>query len=413
MAEGQTLRELCHISSESSDLFVGIRYIQGAPSVFFPHGFRFSDNDKECRKDILSLLSILKRFSDLRDGEGVKIGSKELSAFPIAAYQYIIYDFLRKGYYSEKEIYFTQAARGKIHWKQTIQREKPMMDGENVIYTKFQARNSRVKEHDLLAQIHRYCVYQSFNMLGWLYSLSEDSLEKPLLAFNKDYFLHSLSQALNNTFDDAKRKLFQSMIQIISVWTEGVDGKNLDLGVTHFAPIWEKLVDCIFGTVTKVNDHFPKAIWHLLDCPRPSDSSTLKPDTIMSHGNSCYIIDAKYYKYGITKSLTDLPSTSSIQKQITYGKHIATYPDTVIYNAFIMPFDSEDSVEMMKAIAVSTVSWEKYNKQTENYKYILGVLLDTKWTIQNYQSKNDDAISALSSLIETTLIEFRHSFDKD
>ena len=47
------LKKYCKTSTETADLFVGIRFIEGVPEVVFPHGYHLVDEDKECRKDIL------------------------------------------------------------------------------------------------------------------------------------------------------------------------------------------------------------------------------------------------------------------------------------------------------------------------------------------------------------------------
>lgn len=70
----------------------------------------------------------------------------------------------------------------------------------------------------------------------------------------------------------------------------------------------------------------------------------------MLYNNNIYVLDAKYYKYGATKNRFDLPESASINKQITYGEYIDAQadlknPDSVIYNAFLMPFDKNHWAE--------------------------------------------------------------------
>lgn len=43
----------------------------------------------------------------------------------------------------------------------------------------------------------------------------------------------------------------------------------------------------------------------------------------MLYQGNVYVLDAKYYKYGATGKLSDLPESTSINKQITYGEFIA------------------------------------------------------------------------------------------
>ena len=58
-------------------------------------------------------------------------------------------------------------------------------------------------------------------------------------------------------------------------------------------------------------------------------NAELEPDTTMLHDNKIYVIDAKFYKFGVSGNPGDSPESSSINKQITYGEYIATHEQTV------------------------------------------------------------------------------------
>ena len=64
----------------------------------------------------------------------------------------------------------------------------------------------------------------------------------------------------------------------------------------------------------------------------------------MIYGGKYYVLDAKYYRYGIAPVLgtSALPQSSDINKQITYGQFVKNRktPDGVqVFNAFIMPYN--------------------------------------------------------------------------
>lgn len=403
------LKEYCKKSYESPDLFVGMRFHEGIPEVVFPHGFDISNDDKECRKDIFKLLSVLNTFSQKKEGDSFQCGDKDISNFPLESYQYIIQDFLSHGYYVEKEIRYVQAVRGKINWKRTIQQEKASIDGENVVYLKFQTKTNQINENNIITQIHKYCVYYSFYLFGWLYLANEYLPEKPQIPFNKKYFLDILGSALSRTFNDQKRQLFKHMINIINDQQENMKKKDIAVGVNRFDPIWEKLVDYIFGSANK-EKYFPHATWNIIRDGKIEKSSALEPDTIMKWNDKIFVLDAKYYKYGITYHTKDLPPTSSIQKQITYGKHIAENFTEVqkqaVYNAFIMPYTAGQE-EKMKFVSVGTADWEIYNQSTLNYAYVLGILIDTKWLISQYSFEYQKEVERLACLIEDSLNRYR------
>ena len=404
----------CITSEESADNFVGIRFREGVPEVVFPHGFALSTDEKECRKDVFRLLAVLKRFTDHADGTTGTARKNILSQLPITSYQYIIQDFLLHGYYRETEIRHIQSVKGKINWKRTIQQEEAHLDDDNVVYLNFRVKTNQIKEDNLITQIHKYCVYQSFYRFGWLYLSTSYLPPNPSVRVNKRQFINCLTQALNNTFNDSKRKLFQCMINIIQDNTEEMDLKNFSFGVNRFDGVWERLVDYVFGESDK-NKYFPHATWHIIKNGKIAQSSALEPDTIMKYHGKIYVLDAKYYQYGITDHPGDLPNTSSIQKQITYGKHIAEQMHEVdkrnVYNAFIMPFNSNGG-NTAKFVSVGTADWELYTPQTLNYAYVLGILLDTKWLLTEYTKHNAFEIEKMANLIEYSLSNYRATTEK-
>lgn len=403
------LKKYCKTSTETADLFVGIRFVDGIPEVVFPHGYHLAEEDKECRKDIFRLISVLQKFTEHKEGGTSRDTNDNITSLPISSYQYLIQDFLAHGYYTEKEINYIPSQRGKINWKRTIQQEQAQIDNGNVVYLNFQVKTNRVNNNNLLSKIHRYCVYICFLRFGWLYFERDYLPEKPEISFNKKLFLEVLLQALNDTYNDQKRRLFQSMINIIKECNDDIKIKDTAVGVNRFDPIWERLIDFVFGEDDK-DRYFPHATWHIIKNGKIEQSSALEPDTIMKYDGKIYVLDAKYYQYGLTEWTNDLPTTSSIQKQITYGKHIAEQFDDIdsneVYNAFIMPFDS-DGGELLKFVSVGTADWENYNSDTKNYAYVLGMLLDTKYLITEYVKHNQSEIEHLAETIETSLQYYR------
>lgn len=405
----------CITSEESADNFVGIRFRDGIPEVVFPHGFALSSDDKECRKDVFRLLAVLKRFTDHAEGTTSTSKKTTISQLPITSYQYIIQDYLLHSYYTETEVRHIESVKGKINWKRTIQQEQAHLDNGNIVYLNFQVKTNQINENNLITQIHKYCVYQSFYRFGWLYLSTAYLPPEPTIRVNKKQFINCLSQALNNTFNDSKRKLFQCMINVLQDVDEEIDLKNISFGVNRFDGVWERLIDHIFGEKEK-NKYFPHATWHIVKNGGIEKSSALEPDTIMKYQGKVYVLDAKYYQYGITGNPSDLPNTSSIQKQITYGKHIAEHIQEVaredVYNAFIMPYNAAGG-EKAKFVSVGTADWEQYSSQTPNYAYVLGLLLDTKWLLAEYTRHNDAEIERLATLIEQSLISYRESENND
>ena len=123
-----------------------------------------------------------------------------------------------------------------------------------------------------------------------------------------------------------------------------------------------------------------------------------------------YILDAKYYKYGVTQNPLHLPGSSSIEKQIVYGEYVETCKNISkdkIYNAFVMPYDSGDEHVPYKFVSVGTADWKPYDDISANYNYVLGILVDTRYLIEQNSKHNITEIERLSDLIVSSLATYR------
>lgn len=405
------LKECCSVCNFADDGFIGIQFQDGLPHVSFPRGYTLSEEDDTVRKDILSLITILQRFSNQREGQNRTDNGETQTSFPILSYQYVIKDFIAHGYYTEHEVEHRLDDHGKINWKRTIQQVQPQVDNGNVVYLNYITKRS-INKVNILTRIHEFCVYESFSKLGWLYLTTSYLPKKSTLRFNKKMFLATLNDALKNTFNSDKKLLFSSMIDIINCVDEQTNLKDFQFGVSRFEYVWENLIDYVFGESNK-EIYFPHAKWHIINGDR-TESSALEPDTIMKHDGKFYILDAKYYKFGITGLSSHLPATSSIQKQITYGDYIAEMQFAErndIYNAFVMPYAAREGEKPLKFVSVGTADWVEYSPETENYKYVLGILLDTKHIMQTYTKHNGREILNMSQLILDAISLYRDDND--
>ena len=405
------LKDCCSVCNFADDGFIGIQFQDGLPQVSFPRGYTLSDDDDTVRKDILGLITILQRFSNQREGQNRTDNGEVQTSFPILSYQYVIKDFIAHGYYTEHEVEHRLDDHGKINWKRTIQQVQPQVDNGNVVYLNFITKRS-INKTNIITKIHEFCVYESFSKLGWLYLSTAYLPKKPTISFNKKMFLATLNDALKNTFNRDKKLLLSSMINIVNCVDEQTDMRDFQYGVSRFEYVWENLIDYVFGESNK-DVYFPRAKWHIIGGNR-TESSALEPDTVMKHNGKFYILDAKYYKFGITGLSVHLPATSSIQKQITYGDYVATKhfaERSDIYNAFVMPFAARNDDEPLKFVSVGTADWIEYSHETENYKYVLGILLDTKHIMQTYTRHNGREILNMSQLILESIQTYRTEND--
>lgn len=207
---------------------------------------------------------------------------------------------------------------------------------------------------------------------------------------------------------DIDKRLFQAMILMLEYMDEQTKEKQFYFGTDRFEYVWEKLIDRVFGEKNKI-DYFPKTRW-TLRAGRARTNAALEPDTIMLHDNKIYVIDAKFYKFGVSGNPSDLPESSSINKQITYGEYIATHArfreqhgeNVSVYNAFLMPYNSLDNKfgtnDTFVNIGEATGDWKTVG---HNYERVQGILVDIRYLMYHYVGKPKNQIIALAHSIES------------
>jgi len=398
------IRSKCSVNNNrEADTFVGIKCEDGNISINFPLGFEISQNDKELRKDIMLLFSVLAANSDRKDSELIgHISTFDDNVFPVQAYLYVIRDYYMRGYYKEQEVQYIVSKTGKINWNRTIKTQKPYVQGTNVFYLEFMIKNNTVNENELITLIHEYCVYDSFDKIGWLFTKAMPA--KSRIKYNYKLFVSVIKKKLATTFNDRNKVLFRNLLAIINYQGDKENNRDYKYGTNRFEYIWERMIDRVFGIENK-EDYFPKSAWNLGGVDY--DNAALKPDTIMILNDNVYILDAKYYKYGDTGRPGDLPGSTSINKQITYGEYIAEQQEfkllhgthMEVYNVFLMPFNSlkgKYSNEMWW-IGEATSSWKANNKE---YERIQGILLDVKYLMSINVRQDESEIMKLAEVID-------------
>jgi hypothetical protein len=397
----------CHVNTNQElDTFVGIKSIQGDIRICFPLGYRLGNNEEEVRKDIVNLINVLNFFDDKKKRLMPNKTNRpnENANSPIIAYMRIVQQFIQKGYYYEKETNYKTSKTGKVNWSRTIKSQKAYPQGTELFYLDFKVKEQSINKDQLITLIHEYCVYESFNKIGWLYSSSLP--RKPKIKFNSKLFLTVLNEKLMKTFNDNHKELLNNMIKVILNKDNNGDSDQLIFGTDRFEYIWEKMIDYVFGIDNK-NIFFPKTKWKL-ENQTIRENRAIEPDTIMITNNRVFVIDAKYYKYGTTALPNHLPPSTSINKQIIYGEYIATKKDFIkgfgknfeVYNAFLMPFDKNNKFfstnENFKHIGEATGDWKQSRAA---YEHVQGILLDIKYLMYSYTRFNINDIEILSSTI--------------
>lgn len=406
------IRTQCHVNTnEDGDRFVGIKAESDKTMVYFPIGYQLPETDMEIRSDIKHLIQVLSEFTTKSDRLLAvnKFAAPQTVDFPINAYKSVIEYYFSIGgkYYVETEPTYKTSATGNQDWPKTVRNQMPLVQQNgnvnSFIYTSFTVRSVTPNDTKLITQINRFCVFQAFARLGWLYVpyMPEEPGPSPDIKTS----ISIVQGKIAGTNDDKKRTLFQGMKDMLEYMDEKTSDKTFYFGTDNFDYVWEKLIDRAFGEKDK-DKYFPRSRW-LLDYGKYKEKRPLMPDTIMIYNDKYYVLDAKCYKYGWTGIPDHLPNGSSINKQITYGEYLDTYKGIntdKLFNAFIMPYNMAKNyfklTSIVGNIGEAVGDWRANRKY---YERIQGIVMDTRYLMYHYTGNPVKEKVALADCIEAVL----------
>lgn len=397
------------------DDFVGIKLEMkdGKATVYanFPHGYHYSDKEykTELKKEIFSLLIAINRHSKNAGDELLGGHNNYMQYFPFDAYITIIKAFMQYGYYIESEIRYKKAPMGKINWKRTISSVTPFVQNNAPVYTEFIIRKNEKRTDNLISLIHEWCVHEAFTKFGWIFT--KFNPHKPTLKItddNKGYFISVIRDTLKNTFNDKNKILFNAMIAMLDQ-KRGEEKNTFFFGTTHFYTVWEKLIDSAYGiSQNEKMKFYPPAIWKFVPKLKQEKETKLLPDTIMIFPDDkielkdkIFVLDAKYYAFMVNPN--NVPGASDINKQVRYGEYINQHTKKT-YNAFLIPYDFKENKYGLETHDehYGYIGFSYLKGKTEKvHERVLGILIDTKWLIDNMGKTGKDDKTKLANYIET------------
>lgn len=415
-------------TNEDNNSFVGVRIRSDNIEFHYPESYNISgwDEDKSCvtdikelRKDIIAILhTISLAKSRTSASQLTENGLSHTYNFALVSYLWIIKDFLANGIYRNKEKLYKNNSKGKVNWKKTLQ-SQPIISNGNIIY------NNLVVEvkndcDTIITDAHRFCLFDSVRKIGWLFGIPENAyyVAAPSNSLKKKY-VTAIKQEIAYTFDDIKKIRLNHMLKVLSGVDDSKHISEIVYGVDKYHYIYERMVDALFGNVKDIETYNPNATWNVMrthDKYSKHNASSLRPDTLHMDPatyivdvktRTAYILDAKYYRYGTTGVIKDLPETTSIQKQVTYGDNIIkNFGDInvkTIRSAFILPFNKgkNDFAKLenpenrnMIYLGFAKANW----RNGDEHEVIHAFLIDTKHLISSWSYGNHQA--DINSLIE-------------
>ena len=395
-------------TGKQGNQFIGIKIFDNQIEFHYPETYQLSDNDEGLRKDIITILrSVSLAKTKTSDSSSYNTQFSNSYVFPLGAYLWLINDYLTYGRYENREKVFERGVKGKINWKHTMH-SNPIISSGNIIYTEI-ISEKKTQIDNLITEIYYYCVQRATDSIGWLYGVSFDSKGIDYYRlFNYKKYLNAINTEISHTFDDQKKIRLQHMKSVILGLDEDmVNTRDIIYGVDTYDYVFERMVDYMFSKVDNIKEFYPNATWDLVMEKGTVNSSNLRPDTVLIKDNKVYILDAKYYRYGTTFKVGDMPETTSIQKQITYGEYVkkvkaGIYDD--VYSAFVLPYSKGNNIHKnrfnnnLEFVGIAKATW--YDSDNVNNRNVVAVLIDTKFLITNWIRKNEDNINSIINLIE-------------
>ena len=408
----KNLRQRCHVNTnEDGDSFVGVKADTDDAVIYFPLGYQLPENDDDLRVDINNLFGVLAAFmKEDKVIEAPKFEAPRTVDFPIHAYLTVIRGFLRAGrYYIETDPQYKTDTKGRTSWPKTVKEQRALVQKNgSLIFTNMTIRSSTPNANKEITQIHRYCVYEAFEKMGWLYVPFMP--EKPGMHPGIKESIYILNKKLASTNNDNEQELFTAMRAMLEYMDQKSSDTQYFFGTDHFETVWEKMIDKAFGIEDKTQ-YFPKTRW-LLDYGHDKEKTPLYPDSVMIYKDKYYVLDAKCYRYGWTGNPDHLPNGTDINKQITYGEYIERVkgvPNDSLFNCFIMPYNKKDNLFRLNSNvgnigeAIGDWRYDPSNPKMKNFERIQGIVMDTRYLMYNYIGTPEQQKKKLAECIEKVL----------
>lgn len=382
------LQDVCSVEldNENESEYIGITFNKNNLKIIFPRGYSLSLNDKDLKKDIIILIKVFDKYIKRKKAKSYSREEKNLNKsngknFSISNAIWLLNDFESNGLYEEYIINYKVNKNGNINWSKTIKSIKPYISNNDLIYLDFIVKKNNNNNFNIITHIQRYIIKKCTSIIGWLYP--NINIEGPTnLPYKKSICINLLKKELKLINVDKTKKLIINMINFLE---NDSDEKNLnkfkEYKTKYFMNIWEDMLNYILGN-DEPNKYYPKAIWEIDN--EIISASNLRPDIILNSDKNTYVIDAKYYKYGITKSINHLPQSSDISKQLLYSKHIENNTKKNSYDAFILPYKSNNKKNLFEFVGNAKMDNNIYDN-----KKVVCILADMKSIMKKYIYGNE------------------------
>lgn len=320
--------------------FVGVsKSDEAGMRIVVPYGVNLPDYVQSTDRDNVRFLKMyVKTIQKALNSKLVKNSIENITegsiGNPVAAVN-IVADYISMGTLIEYEHVERIAEIGKINFRKTVHKVKPMIVDGDFLYEKYIINSKIIARNNFAAQVQGNIINHFMEHGGEALFGSKLRIDvKPL----------RLTSTLKTRLRKEQEQTFNSRKQMIIRWMiEYLDGAEIDKeqkGDWQYAIIasslWEAMVNAVFGNQKILNKTlFGKkyAFYSLKSSSFGQPGRPTQHDTIYEDDNSVFIIDAKMYG-----SSNTLLSEEVLGKQFGYYLEAAKKrPDKMIVNIFLLP----------------------------------------------------------------------------
>lgn len=339
---------------------------------------------------------------------------KNINAYELAGY--ILNDYVKNGLFYHRNKQQKINSKGRTLWPKTISKLQPIIDKQDVIYTKVINRLSAKDYSHLLTSLHSYIVnkcasflqplgkYEDVELPEYTYDFGDD-----LLSYY-DYILTQLSYVYTN------RDI--ALLKALASWCNISNFYKASNGVTCFDKVWEYVTKEVWGNVAETRSDKPSFYIRSKLGEQQIYEGTGEeiPDIIrvIKYGSKICIgiFDAKYYypskiyrsQKGAKGFIWGAPANSDIVKQIAYYNNFKkTYGEEIYYaNAFLMPEFSNEICSDLDIEKMSSHELYRFRGYVESgaNNSIRDALMMNGYNITNMK-KSDDIVEIFTVQPET------------
>lgn len=317
--------------------YVGIFKNANDYSVVTPYGLILPDTINSTEREKIECLKkyarcITKALSKDKTRRYLQ-ENRECKNNPLSALN-VVLDYVQNGPYREFETETVIREAGKIDFKKTISRVKPMIINDEALYTNFAINRKKVSSQEIVNLAQGNVINHFMENGGEVLFGNLIHVAVPKIALNSS-LVAQLRGVKVNSFNSRKQQLIQWIIDYI----QGAVNKK-EVGSWQYSivasTLWEEMIDaCYSNQAVRDKTKYGRTFTFYSSGKATEKTPKTMHDTIFETEKDIVIIDAKMYP-----SLGSLAShTDMIEKQFGYAvtaKH--KNPDKKVYNVLIKPW---------------------------------------------------------------------------